>query len=172
MFVAHLNQSCRTGLSICKAVWLFQDHAFLLLPKLDGFESSHSAVAEVIYMFRQYCKLQASNLQLSLQAINAPQWFQITLHSVKRAVWLTLLKTPTFCKDLHLNLRHAESQADTNYWMYYFVHLNAKGISQAFSCHSAKCVRVCKIVLCLLTSASFSNKAKKNWWESFDINCK
>lgn len=116
MFVAHLNQSCRTGLSICKAVWLFQDHAFFPFPKLDGFESSHSTVAEVIYMFQQYCKLQASNLQFSPQGINAPQWFQITLHSVKRAMWLTLLKTPTFGKDLHLNLRHAESQADTSYW--------------------------------------------------------
>lgn len=172
MLVARLNQGCRAGLSICKAIWLFQDHAFLAFPKLDGFESSHSTVAEMIYMFQQYCKLQASNLQLSPQGINAPQWFQITLHSVKRAMWLTLLKTPTFGKDLHLNLRHAESQADTSYWMYYFVHLNVKGISQAFSSHSAKCVIVCKIVLYLLISASFSNKAKKNWWESFDINCK
>lgn len=37
-----------------------------------------------------------------------------------------------FDKDLHLNPRHVESQADTNHKMYYFVHSNVKGISQAF----------------------------------------
>lgn len=37
-----------------------------------------------------------------------------------------------FGKDLHLNPRHVEGQADTNHKMYYFVHLNVKGISQAF----------------------------------------
>lgn len=77
-------------------------------------------------------QLQSSNLELSPRGINALQWLQITSHAVKRAMWLTLLKTPTFGKDLHLNPRHAESQADTNYKTYYFVHLNVKGISQAF----------------------------------------
>lgn len=37
-----------------------------------------------------------------------------------------------FGKDLDLSPRHVESQADTNHRMYYFVHSNVKGISQAF----------------------------------------
>jgi len=37
-----------------------------------------------------------------------------------------------FGKDLHLNPRHVESQADTNHKMYYFVHSNVKGVFQAF----------------------------------------
>lgn len=118
-------------------------------------------------------QLQSSNLELSPRGINAPQWLQITSHAVKRAMWLTLLKTPTFGKDLHLNPRHAESQADTKLQDVLFCAFECERYFPSFLLYlSAKCVRVCKIALCLLTSASFSKKSQENWWKSFGINHK
>lgn len=65
-------------------------------------------------------------------------------------------------KDLRLNPRHVERQADTNHEMYYFVHLNVKGIFPSLLLyHLAKRVRVCKIALFPLTSASSSKKPRK-----------
>lgn len=50
----------------------------------------------------------------------------------KKGYVINTLKNSYVWQRFTLNPRHAESQADTNYKTYYFVHLNVKGISQAF----------------------------------------